>query len=69
MSRKEGVTLSKEVSSTRIKIAKRVAEELKSGQVVNLGVGIPTLIPDYLGEKVVFLHSENGLLGMGQDTS
>lgn len=51
--------------SERIKIAKRVAEELSEGQIVNLGVGIPTLIPDFLGEKKVFLQSENGLLGMG----
>jgi 3-oxoacid CoA-transferase B subunit len=51
--------------SERIKIAKRVAEELLEGQIVNLGVGIPTLIPDYLGDKKVFLQSENGLLGMG----
>lgn len=49
----------------RIKIAKRVAEELSDGDIVNLGVGIPTLIPDYLGDKKVHLQSENGLLGMG----
>ncbi|OLO28658.1 succinyl-CoA--3-ketoacid-CoA transferase [Alkalihalophilus pseudofirmus] len=51
--------------AARIKIAKRVAQELKNGQIVNLGVGIPTLIPDYLDEKEVFLHSENGVLGIG----
>ncbi|WP_144529818.1 3-oxoacid CoA-transferase subunit B [Peribacillus simplex] len=51
--------------SERIKIAKRVAEELQEGEVVNLGVGIPTLIPDYLGDMKMFLQSENGLLGMG----
>mgnify|MGYP005609618147 FL=1 len=51
--------------SDRIKIAKRVALELKEGEVVNLGVGIPTLIPDYLNGKKVYLQSENGLLGMG----
>src|SRR5690625_6687432 len=49
----------------RIKIAKRVAQELSDGDIINLGVGIPTLIPDYLGDKKVDLHSENGLLGMG----
>ncbi|MEW9501512.1 3-oxoacid CoA-transferase subunit B [Jeotgalibacillus marinus] len=49
----------------RIKIAKRVVKELSDGEVVNLGVGIPTLIPDYLGDKKVYLQSENGLLGMG----
>ncbi|MET3696750.1 3-oxoacid CoA-transferase subunit B [Bacillus oleivorans] len=51
--------------SDRIKIAKRVAKELIEGEIVNLGVGIPTLIPDYLGSKKVYLQSENGLLGMG----
>jgi 3-oxoacid CoA-transferase B subunit len=55
--------------SDRIKIAKRVAEELNEGEVVNLGVGIPTIIPDYLGDKKVFLQSENGLLGMGPTPS
>ena len=60
---KQGVnTLSQ---NNRIKIAKRVVQELKDGQAVNLGVGIPTLIPDYLGDKHLFLQSENGLLGMG----
>lgn len=49
----------------RIKIARRTAQELSDGDVINLGVGIPTLIPDYLGDKKVDLHSENGLLGMG----
>jgi 3-oxoacid CoA-transferase B subunit len=51
--------------NNRIKIAKRIAEELPDGASINLGVGIPTLIPDYLGDKKVDLHSENGLLGMG----
>ncbi|WP_423408350.1 3-oxoacid CoA-transferase subunit B [Heyndrickxia sp. MSNUG] len=51
--------------SDRITIAKRVAQELKEDEAVNLGVGIPTIIPDYLGDKKVYLQSENGLLGMG----
>ena len=46
-------------------IAKRIAEELKDGQIVNLGIGIPTLIPTYLSDKTVHLQTENGLLGMG----
>ncbi|WP_206514592.1 3-oxoacid CoA-transferase subunit B [Brevibacillus marinus] len=52
--------------SVRAKIAKRIARELEDGQIVNLGVGIPTLIPDYIEpDKQVFLQTENGLLGMG----
>lgn len=47
-------------------IAKRVAMELNDGDVVNLGIGLPTAVPDYLPENVhVILQSENGLLGMG----
>ncbi len=47
-------------------IARRAARELKDGYVVNLGIGLPTLIPQYLPEDVrVTLHSENGLFGMG----
>ncbi|MEH7247809.1 3-oxoacid CoA-transferase subunit B [Neobacillus niacini] len=51
--------------ANRIKIAKRIGQEIADGQIVNLGVGIPTLIPDYLGGKKLYLQSENGLLGMG----
>jgi 3-oxoacid CoA-transferase B subunit len=48
------------------KIAKRAAGEIVAGQVINLGIGIPTLIPKYLSPgKSVFIHSENGILGMG----
>ena len=50
-------------------IAKRITEELEDGQIVNLGVGIPTLISSYLGDKKIFLQTENGLLGMGPPPS
>jgi acetate CoA/acetoacetate CoA-transferase beta subunit len=47
-------------------IAKRIARELKSGMLVNLGIGIPTLVANYLPEGVhVFFQSENGLIGSG----
>lgn len=47
-------------------IAKRVAKELKDGDLVNLGIGIPSLVANYIDENVeVFLQSENGILGLG----
>jgi 3-oxoacid CoA-transferase subunit B len=51
---------------TKEQIAQRIAQELKDGYYVNLGIGIPTLVANYIpkGIKVV-LQSENGLLGMG----
>lgn len=51
---------------TREQIAKRISEEVQDGFTVNLGIGIPTLVANYIpATKTVMLQSENGLLGMG----
>jgi 3-oxoacid CoA-transferase subunit B len=51
---------------TKEQIAQRIAKELKNGYYVNLGIGIPTLVANYIPEGMhVILQSENGLLGMG----
>jgi len=53
------------MSWTRDDIAKRAAAEIDDGMNVNLGIGIPTLCANHLEDRPVFIHSENGLLGMG----
>ncbi len=51
---------------SRQQIAERAAREISPGSIVNLGIGLPTSIPDYLPSDMgVWFHSENGLLGMG----
>lgn len=57
-------TLQKEV------IARRVAKELENGNLVNLGIGIPTLVANYIPDDIeVYLQSENGIIGMGPGVS
>jgi acetate CoA/acetoacetate CoA-transferase beta subunit len=51
---------------TRNKQAKRAAEEIRNGMVVNLGIGIPSLVPNHLSDEItVMFHAENGITGMG----
>jgi 3-oxoacid CoA-transferase len=59
---------SKKVDEKRINMAKRAFKELQKGDVVNLGIGIPTLVADYIKpEDGIILHTENGMLGVGPE--
>ena len=49
----------------RNQMAERAAQEIEDGMYVNLGIGIPTLVANYVGDKDITLQSENGMLGMG----
>ncbi|WP_138935205.1 3-oxoacid CoA-transferase subunit B [Roseovarius arcticus] len=49
----------------RNQMAERASQELEDGMYVNLGIGIPTLVANYVGDKEITLQSENGMLGMG----
>jgi 3-oxoacid CoA-transferase len=60
------VSTSKKVDESRMNMAKRALAELKKGDVVNLGIGIPTLVADLItDEHGIILHTENGMLGVG----
>ncbi len=57
---------SKKVDESRMNMARRALQELKRGDVVNLGIGIPTLVADLITEEQgIILHTENGMLGVG----
>lgn len=59
-------TSQKAVDETRMNMARRALRELKRGEVVNLGIGIPTLVADLITpEHGIILHTENGMLGVG----
>ena len=52
------------------RIARRVAQELRDGDIVNLGIGLPTMVANYLPEGIhITLQSENGFLGLGPVTT
>jgi len=53
-------------ASSKQELAKRIAQDIHDGAYVNLGIGMPTLVANYLpADREIILHSENGILGMG----
>jgi acetate CoA/acetoacetate CoA-transferase beta subunit len=53
-------------TDVKVRIAKRAAKEIKNGMIVNVGIGIPSLVPNYISKEMqVMFQVENGLLGMG----
>lgn len=61
----DGQGLKLEANPSRIKIAQRVAKEVKNNMTINMGIGIPTLVPYFIDpSKKVVIHSENGVLGV-----
>lgn len=56
----------KETETYRERIARRAALEVEDGMIINLGIGIPTLVADFIPPQVrVMFHAENGILGTG----
>lgn len=56
----------KNADPVRLKIVKRAAKEVKDGMNINLGIGIPTLLPGVLPKDInIYLQSENGVMGVG----
>lgn len=54
---------------TRLEMARRIAGLLADGSYVNLGVGMPTLVSNFIGDRDIILHGENGILGYGEQVS
>lgn len=50
---------------TKTQMAKKAAQQIRPGEVVNLGIGLPTLVADLVADTSVWFHTENGILGMG----